>query len=492
MNRPAASLPALLTVAVALASSLFVGCGTSSSAPKLSIAANGKSPRERLDELAARYRDAKTYQDAGELRFLVDGAPEEEFRSLPFSVAMQQPNRVRIHALDTTTVADGERLTSVVQSLPGQVLVRDCPEPVTLEAISADEMLRDAMRGQLQVELPQLQLLANPDGLATLTRESTPTQLSDSEFLGSKCWRIALDGPAGRAIMWIDQSSGLMAKYEFPLEEIRKRFPLAKLWAEFRGAKTGDSIDPVAFQMELPQDVKLVSRLIMPPPNEPHPMLGKSVDSYTFVSLDGTALGDQSLAGKVVVLDMWATWCGWCFEGLPLLNKVYGQYEDNDQIKFLAVSKDDSTVTNAAVHEAFQKHNLTLPIARDHEQVTDRVFQVEGLPTTIVIGRDGTVQDYKIGYDPNVAETLPAKLEKLLAGENLAKAELEAFEREKQEFEARLAEVLIEPQQPAAQAGDNAAAAAAVPEVAPVATTDPSPAAGETPEVASGAGPSFE
>jgi thiol-disulfide isomerase/thioredoxin len=475
MNRLAASFPALLALAVALGSSMFVGCGESSSAPKLSIAGGGQTPRERLDDLAKRYRDAKSYQDAGELRFLVDGAPEEEFRSLPFSVAFERPNRVRIHALDTTSVADGKRLTSIVQSLPGQVLVRDCPEQLTLEALSSDEMLRDAMRGQLQVEMPQLQLLTSAEGLATLSRDSTPTQLSDSEFLGSKCWRIALDGPAGRGVIWIDQPSGLLVKYEFPLEEIRKRFPLAKLWAEFRGAKIGDLINPVAFQTELPDDVKLVSKLIMPPPNEPHPMLGKPVENYTFLALDGTALGNQSLAGKVVVLDMWATWCGWCFEGLPLLNKVYGKYEANDQVAFLAVSKDDSTVTNAAVEEAFEKHDLKLPIVRDHEQVTDRVFQVEGLPTTIVIGRDGTVQDYHVGYDPNLADTLPAKLEKLLAGENLAKAELEAYEQQKQEFEARLSEVLVEQEPPAT---DSAAA--------------PTSAPTEAAEVASEAGPSFE
>lgn len=472
MNRPARRLPALFALAVALASSVIVGCGDGTSAPRLSIAGSEKTPRERLDDLAARYRDAKSYQDAGELRFLVDGAPEEEFRSLPFSVALERPNRVRIHALDTTSVADGQRLTSIVQSLPGQVLVRDCPDQLTLESLASDEMLRDAMRGQLQVEMPQLHLLTGADGLAALSRESTPTQLSDSEFLGSKCWRIALDGPAGRGVMWIDQTSGLLVKYEFPLEEIRKRFPLARLWAEFRGAKMGDPINPVAFQTELPADVKLVSKFIMPPSNEPHPMLGKPVENYTFLGLDGTALGNQSLAGKVVVLDMWATWCGWCFEGLPLLDKVYGQYAENDQVAFLAVSKDDSTVTNAAVQEAFKKHDLKLPIVRDHEQVTDRVFQVEGLPTTIVIGRDGTIQDYHVGYDPNLAQTLPAKLEKLLAGENLAKAELEAHEQQKQEFEARLSEVLLEPEQPSEDS-------AAVP-------------ASESAEVASEAGPSFE
>ncbi len=144
------------------------------------------------------------------------------------------------------------------------------------------------------------------------------------------------------------------------------------------------------------------------------------------------------------MLDLWATWCGWCFEGLPLLEQVYQKYKDNDEIVFLAVSKDDLTVTNAAVAEAFEKHNLTIPIVRDQEQIADRVFQLEGLPTTIVLGRDGTVQYYHIGYDPKLPETLPAYLDKLLAGENLAQGELDAYEQEKAAFEKRLSDVLVE------------------------------------------------
>lgn len=443
MHTIAASLArrVLLSAVLLLAA---VGCQRTADSAHDEASAETLNPRERLAALADRYQHAQTYQDAGELRFLVEGAPEDEFRSLPFSVALERPNRIRVHALDTTSVADGKLLRAIVQSLPGQVLVESCPARLRLADLYADEMLASAMRGQLEVELPQLVLLAGDDPLATLARDCTATQLSDSEFQGRKCRRVALDGPAGKSVLWIEADSGLLVKYEFPLDEIRKKFPLARLWAEFRGVRIDEPIDAVAFEVELPADVKLVKRFVLPPPEAPPEPLSKPADEFTFIRLDGTAIGRESLAGKVVVLDMWATWCGWCFEGLPLLEQVHQRFKNNDQVVILAVNKDDPAISNAKVEESFARHNLTIPIVRDQQQIAERVFQLQGLPTMVVLGRDGTIQDYHVGYDPQMASTLTAKLERLLAGENLAQGQLDAYDQEKQAYEERLSEVLVE------------------------------------------------
>jgi thiol-disulfide isomerase/thioredoxin len=428
----------------ALLVAIVLAAGCQRTATDKQPSAESLNPRERLAQLAARYQRAQTYQDAGELRFLVDGAPEDEFRSLPFSVAFERPNKIRVHALDTTSVADGKLLRAIVQSLAGQVLVRPCPARLHLSDLYTDEMLASAMRGQLDAELPQLLLLAGDDPLGTLARDATATQLADSEFQGRKCRRIELAGPAGKGVLWIDAESELIVKYEFPLDELRKKFPLARLWAEFRGARIDEPIDPVAFQVELPSDVKLVKQFVLPPPAAPPAPLARPVEEFTFVRTDGTEIGRESLGGKVVVLDMWATWCGWCFEGLPLLEKVYQQFKDNDQVVILAVNKDDAAVSDAKVEQSFAQHNLTIPIVRDSQQLAERVFQLEGLPTMVVLGRDGTVQLYHVGYDAQLAETLPAKLERLLAGENLAQHELDQYEQEKQAYEERVSEVLVD------------------------------------------------
>ena len=71
------------------------------------------------------------------------------------------------------------------------------------------------------------------------------------------------------------------------------------------------------------------------------------------------------------------------------------------------------------------------------------------LPTSVILGTDGTIQDYHVGYDANLVETLPQKIEKLLNGENLAQQELDVFHQEQLDYERRLAEVLVEASGPA-------------------------------------------
>jgi thiol-disulfide isomerase/thioredoxin/outer membrane lipoprotein-sorting protein len=401
-----------------------------------------QSPRGLLEQMAEAYRNATSYEDVGELRFLVDGAPEDEFRSVPFSVSFQRPNKIRIHALDTTLVADGRALRAMIQALPGQVLAKSCPAKLTSADLSDDKMLGQAMRGRLDVGLPQLTLLLDGDAIKTFTDEGTAAQRPDAEFQGKPCHRVAVRSPQGMTVFWIDAESHLLRKLELPLDLIRKEFPLASLWVEFTGARMDHDVDPVAFQMELPQDVRLLKQFVMPGPIEPSPLLAKAAEDFSLVDLQGATVDRESLKGKIVVLDMWATWCQWCFEGLPLLEQVYQKYKDNDQIVFLAVCRDEPAVTDQRVRLAFENHKLTIPIVRDLQEITEKVFSAPNLPTMVVLGGDGSIQDYHVGYDAQLAETLPQKLDKLLAGENLAKQELETYQREQKEYEQRLAEAV--------------------------------------------------
>lgn len=425
----------------------FAGCQKSAPTEITAAPSATISPREMLRQMADAYQNCTSYEDAGELHIVPEGGAEEEPQ--PFAVALERPGKARIHSLGAMVVADGARLRACTPSLEDQVLVRELSGSLTLVDFSADSMLEQSMQGQLGVELPQLRLLLDKHALDVFTAECRVTQLPDAEYQGELCRRVSAKGPQGESVFWISPRTNLLRKFEFPMATIRQKFPVTSLWVDFKGARTDNKINPLAFQMEIPTAGKLVKQFIMPGPAAPPDFLAKLSEDFTFTDLEGNAVSRESLAGRVVVIDLWATWCGWCFEGLPLLEQVHKKYKDDDRVAILAVSKDETAVSDEKLRAAFAKHNLTIPIVRDLQQVTDRVFRVRALPTSVILGTDGTIQDYHVGYDASLVETLPQKIEKLLNGENLAQQELDAFRQEQQEYERRLSEVLVDAGEPA-------------------------------------------
>ena len=456
-------LVALVTLA---ATAALLGCGkdgaqvptanlkgsgeASAASPAAAAATDAKAPSadpaKLLAEMVAKYHQAKSYGDAGELYVEIDsgqGQPQK-LPAHPFSVAFERPNKARIHSLSASIVADGEKLYASVHGLRGQVLVTPDPAQLTIESLEADKLLVQAMRGQLDVQLPQLQLLMLDDPIQAIAGNGTPKLLPDEDFDGQDCHRVAVDDSEGTNVFWISKDSGLLVRLDRPPVRFGdpQTGPTAAIRFDFRGAHLDGEISADAFTFHVPEDAKLLSRLLPPPPEPPSPLLGKKPGEFQFIDESGEVVNQETLAGRVVVLDMWATWCGWCFEGFPNLQKVYDQFQGDNKLAILAVNTDDVAVTDEQVRKSFEEAKIHLPIVRDTKRIADSVFQVQGLPTMVILGADGTIEDYHIGYDPNLAKTLPGKLERLLLGESLAAEEIEKYEKAVEEYRKAEADAL--------------------------------------------------
>ena len=112
---------------------------TAESAAKSSEAADKDSPSAAtlLKDLVAKYHDLKDYEDAGELHLKVEArdGQQQESPPIPFSVAFERPNKIRIHSLQASIVAEGGQLRASVDALENQVLAKACPEPLTANAL---------------------------------------------------------------------------------------------------------------------------------------------------------------------------------------------------------------------------------------------------------------------------------------------------------------------------------------------------------------------
>ncbi|MBX9791725.1 MAG: redoxin domain-containing protein [Pirellulales bacterium] len=409
-----------------------------------------------LRDMCATYRAAKTYADSGELRLKFtgsDGQPVTE--QVPFAVSFARPNRVRIQGYRAMVASDGRKVRATIGDLAGQVLEFDTPATLTQEALYADESLGQALTAQIAGSLPQLTLLLTEDFLKQILEGTfAPKLLTPEKFEEETCDRVEIDRAGGKLIFWVSQKSHLLLRVDFPAGDLAKYLEQqtgtavkdATLTAELHAAQVNRPIEDVAFAFEVPSDAKIVAqfdtRALVPGPPEPSKLLGSKIDAFEFKGLDGTPLTRDSLAGKIVIVDFWATWCEPCLASLPNLDAAKQKFAGNDKVLFLAVSIDRPDIDDAKLREAFDKIKVGVTIARDHNQAAFQVFGIEGIPNLFVLGPDGTVEDNEVGFNPQLATELPTRIETLLAGESLHALARERYEERKREHEAWLKEPL--------------------------------------------------
>jgi len=424
------------------------------------VATNEASPAGRrdasADELLARmvaaYRKADRYGDTGTLTFSSKekDAPEPKTeKGIPLSVTLARPNKLRLHAFGAIVVSNGEYLHATVPDASEQVLTRPAPAKLSMSDLTSDPILAGSVTGGIEhFEIPQLRLLVSDNPFGGLAAGEA-TRLKDDMLDGITCHRVQVDTPDGKAVYWIDHRNDTLVRYEFPTNAIRKQVDpdghLAEISvvAEFVGAKLNLELPVEAFAFEVPKGAQQVKFFLPPAPQPPSPLLGRDVEDFTFTTLDGKKVDRQSLAGKVVVMDAWATWCGWCFRGFPNLEKVYQKFKGNDKVAIMAVNTDTPDVSDETVRESFAKNKLTIPIVRDTESAMEKVFRVEGLPTMFVLGTDGRLQVFEVGYKEDLAEVLPGQIERLLKGEDFAENALKKYDAEREEYNKKASEAII-------------------------------------------------
>lgn len=117
---------------------------------------------------------------------------------------------------------------------------------------------------------------------------------------------------------------------------------------------------------------------------------------------DGSVLRAADLKGKVVVLEYWASWCPFCKNTMPHLQKLY----EANKAKGLEVIMLSVDKTEREAVEALRERGFTFRAGMAGEQI-NRVFgRLRGLPVTYVIGRDGRLARQEMGelFAEDVAE----------------------------------------------------------------------------------------
>ncbi|MDZ7694998.1 MAG: TlpA disulfide reductase family protein [Balneolaceae bacterium] len=131
----------------------------------------------------------------------------------------------------------------------------------------------------------------------------------------------------------------------------------------------------------------------------------------TLLSGEPFRLSDQK--GKVVLINIWATWCAPCREETPDLVDLYEKYKDQGYVT-LGVSVDEQG--ESVVRPFMEEYDVTYPMYIDADgTVIDKYGPTMGIPTTYIIGRGGNLRYFAVGALTN--KELEPRIKKLLAEE---------------------------------------------------------------------------
>jgi thiol-disulfide isomerase/thioredoxin len=139
--------------------------------------------------------------------------------------------------------------------------------------------------------------------------------------------------------------------------------------------------------------------------------VGDPMPELHFARLDGR--GDIRLAalkGKVVLLDIWASWCVPCKEEMPLLDEMAGRLRRRG-VEIIAVSVDEDRANAEAF--AGTRPRWTLTLAHDPKGRVPDLLQPAKMPTSYVIDGAGVVRGINSGFDRDDAPRIEARLRQL-------------------------------------------------------------------------------
>ena len=150
------------------------------------------------------------------------------------------------------------------------------------------------------------------------------------------------------------------------------------------------------------------------------PMDGKPLPALAFTSLDGAKVSLASFKGKVLFVNLWATWCAPCREEMPGMQKLYERMKgENFEMIAISIDKDGKKAVAPFVKEL----GLTFPVLLDVEQQAAVPFHITGVPETFLVSPDGIILHHLVGptnWDrPEIGDALKALTRRgFIAGKN--------------------------------------------------------------------------
>lgn len=131
---------------------------------------------------------------------------------------------------------------------------------------------------------------------------------------------------------------------------------------------------------------------------------------FTLKSNSGKNLRLSDFRGQVVLINFWATWCGPCRQEMPKLDELYKRYKRAGVAVWGVNVEDDSSLA-----ENFLKNNpVDFPVLYDVSSEVSELYNVDAMPTTVIVDRNGKMRHLHRGYKPGYEKIYRQQIKELL------------------------------------------------------------------------------
>jgi thiol-disulfide isomerase/thioredoxin len=416
-------------------------------------AADDPQARRTLESVAKAYRQLPAYRDRGEFRVAVsvDRGGAEQKKACRLTLV--RPNLLRVETDPVTAVSDGKVLTTTVAATK-RFATTSAPEVVNLETFRAGPLGSVLFGGPTErLAFILIEFLVGGEPVKSILAELDANPRLDGERAvdGKKYPLVLLDTPQGPDYrLVVDPETNLLTAIElvFDPKDAAGALPgesVAVARIDWRSGKLDTAVakdelvgykPPQGYTEVRPFD-QAAGAQVEVPKHRVEDLVGQQAPDFSLTVMDPagkfqTVTRDE-LAGKIVLLDFWATWCGPCLAELPEIQKMIEAYaKEKKDVVIVALSQDQQPSELGEVRKLVEKtlgeKKLELTsggvgkVALDPSGTIGDAFQVEGYPTVVILDAKGVIQAAHVGFRPDVRETLTKDVDALLEGKSLVKA----------------------------------------------------------------------